>query len=201
MAGVNDCIDACSLEENGSGLLQVRLAPGGGLECSNGLRIAPDSTFQPHYALDGGGPFLTPDPINTGILGPVVAAPGGTPVTSVMSGLVHVSPAGGTYAAELSAHSNMFLVAPDGVASQCSLELLGSLDAVNYFPLHNQSYFTATGSPTAPNTWQKWFHVVYPPSSSFTPVFVINYLHNAGDDADFLKATYFEYQIRYHRLS
>ena len=48
MAGINDCIDPCSLEENGSGLLRVRLAPGGGITCEeDGLSAT--TAFIPHF--------------------------------------------------------------------------------------------------------------------------------------------------------
>lgn len=204
MASVTDCLDECQFTTDETGRALLRLAPDGGIVCDaeTGLRVdIPEVAFSQHIFFATPDAIVVPEPLNTGIINPSVTAPGGTPVTSVMSGSLHAVPDGDTYAVRLEAHANMFLQSPVS-ASQCSLELVGSLDGgANYKPLHNQSYFRAGGSEMMPSSWQQWSYDIKPSGSTFTPLFIINYLHNSGDDADFLKATYLQYSLTFHRYT
>lgn len=201
MAGVNDCIDECSLQENGSGLLQVRLAPGGGLQCSNGLSVVPvAATFIPHYHAASAGVEPTAGAILTGILAPTTPPGTAAPVSSVMSGALSGPVGPGAYYAQVRAYSNMTVLPPASGDSACSLVLSASVDGVNYEAVHNVSYESIGGRP-AFHSWQRTLAVPLAGGVTFVPTFVITYLRSAtaGDDADFLKATFMQYEIEIHR--
>ncbi len=191
MAGINDCIDPCSLEENGSGLLRVRLAPGGGITCEeDGLSAT--TAFIPHFEKADGEPFAVPGPLGPdGIVNPTLPGPGGTPVTSVMSGGPFALPSGGTWFVSLHATANLKLLPPATGASECGLSLLGSVDGVNYKELHAVNYITDSAGKIGPGPcYQEPLQVYLPGGTVFTPTFVINYnRESAANDADFIKAT------------
>ena len=201
MAGINDCIDPCSLEENGSGLLQVRLAPGGGITCEAGGLTA-SSAFIPHFEKADGEPFAVPSPLFGGLINPTLPGPGGTPVTSVMTGAPFAVPAGGVWAVLLNAYANMALIAPASVDSECGLSLLASIDGVNYNTVHAVNYLSVGGRVGPKGGYQRTLQVNLAGGTTFTPTFVINYnRESAANDADFIKATNMQYQFTVHKVS
>lgn len=201
MAGINDCIDECSLEENGSGLLQVRLAPGGGITCEAGGLTA-SSAFVPHFEKADGEPFAVPSPLFGGLINPTLPGPGGTPVTSVMTGAPFALPAGGVWAVLLNAYANMALVPPAAGDSECGMSLLASIDGVNYNTVHAVNYLSISGRVGSRGGYQRTLQVNLVGGTSFTPTFVINYnRESAANDADFIKATNMQYQFTVHKVS
>lgn len=94
----------------------------------------------------------------------------------------------------------MTVLPPVSVDSSCSLQLAASVDGVNYEAVHNVSYESIGGRP-AYHSWQRTLAVPLASGVTFVPTFVISYLRSAtaGDDADFLKATFMQYEIVVHR--
>lgn len=205
MAGITDCINPYCLQADEDGRLNLRLKSGGGLVCTaDGL--AASGAFIPHFEKADSDPFAVAGPLGPdGIVNPTLPGPGGTPVTSVMSGAL--SAAGGSsgevWCVLLHATANMRLLPPATGASECGLSLLGSVDGVNYRELHAINYITDVSGKFGPGPcYQEPLQVYLPGGTFFTPTFVINYnRESAANDADFIKANSMRYWFTTHRVS
>lgn len=193
--------------DTGDSKVHLRTKVGGGVIVdADGVSVVfpDDIAFAAHFEKADGAPFAVPSPLFGGIINPTLGGPGGTPVTSVMTGAPFTLPSEGTvWVVMLAAYANMKLLPPEGVDSEAGLELTGSVDGVNYVPLHNVSYIVDSAGKLGPaGGFQRKLQVELAAGATFTPTFVINYLReSAAGDADYIKATTMRYQFTVHRRS